>query len=121
MDVKGVISDVTEKIQKSAHVKAVFGEPVERKGITVIPVSRVSVSGGGGGALEGSEEEKGKKGQGMGLGVRAKSTPVGYIEITDSSARFVEITEQKHIIFGGMALGAFAVFTITRLIKKFLK
>ncbi len=121
MNVKEVIEEITEKIQKNATVKAVFGDPVEKGKITVIPVATVSIRGGGGGSLDsGSDsDENGKsKSRGMGLGVNVKASPVGYIEIDGENARFVEIVQQSKIVFAGIALGAFAVFSLTRMIKK---
>jgi uncharacterized spore protein YtfJ len=72
---------LASRIGGHAKVQAVFGEPVERDGVTVIPVARVrwGVGGGGGEGPEGS-------GSGGGGGVTAE--PVGYIEITASGATF---------------------------------
>ena len=64
-----------------AGAKAVFGDPVERDGITVIPVARVrwGFGAGGGASPEGS-------GSGGGGGVGAD--PIGYIEVTSAGATF---------------------------------
>jgi uncharacterized spore protein YtfJ len=125
MDAKDVIKEVTEKIQKNANVKAVFGEPYEKGSRTVIPVARVSICGiGGGGSNKGNEDEENQeksKGKGMGLGLHVKAVPVGYIEIDDEGARFEEIIEQKRIIMTKFALGAFAMFSFIRLLMKLLK
>lgn len=124
MDIKDVIKDVTEKIQKNANVKAVFGEPVEKGNITVIPVSRVSVCGcgcSGFGTCNGDEEEKSSKRKGIGMGLHVKNVPVGYIEIDNEGAHFEEIIEQKRIIMLGIGLGAFTIFSFTRLLMKLLK
>jgi uncharacterized spore protein YtfJ len=119
--VKDIINDVTEKIQKNARVKAVFGEPVEKGKITVIPVARVHVWGFGGGGLDELKDTEKRKAGGMGLGIKAKAVPVGYIEINSDEARFVEITEQKRILLWGIGLGAFTVFSLFRFFKKLLK
>jgi uncharacterized spore protein YtfJ len=68
----------------NARVQAVFGDPVERDGMTVIPVARVrwGVGGGGGSLPDGS-------GTGGGGGVVAD--PVGYIEIASDRATFQPI------------------------------
>jgi uncharacterized spore protein YtfJ len=125
MDVKDIIKEVTEKIQKNANVKAVFGEPYEKGTRTVIPVARVSVCGcGGGGSKKSNEDEESSeksKGRGIGFGLRVKAIPVGYIEIDDDGAHFEEIIEQKRIIMTKFALGAFAIFSFASLLKKLLK
>jgi uncharacterized spore protein YtfJ len=125
MDAKDIIKEVTEKIQKNANVKAVFGEPYEKGSLTVIPAARVSICGiGGGGSDKCNEDEENQeksKGKGMGLGLHVKAVPVGYIEIDDEGAHFEEIIERKRIIMSKFALGAFAIFSFTRLLMKLLK
>jgi len=125
MDAKDVIKEVTEKIQKNANVKAVFGEPHEKGNRTVIPVARVSICGFGGSGSDKSNEDEVKqeksKGKGMGFGLHVKAVPVGYIEIDDEGAHFEEIIEQKRIIMAKFALGAFAIFSFVRFLKKLLK
>lgn len=125
MDAKDIIKEVTEKIQKNADVKAVFGEPYEKGTRTVIPVARVSICGCGSNGLgkcsEDEETREKSKGRGMGLGMHVKAVPVGYIEIDEKGAHFEEIIEQKRIIMTKFALGAFAIFSFTRLLMKLLK
>jgi uncharacterized spore protein YtfJ len=123
MDAKDVIKEVTEKIQKNANVKAVFGEPYEKESRTVIPVARVSICGCGG-TRKGNEDEENQeksKGKGIGFGLHVKAVPVGYIEIDGEGAHFEEIIEQKRIIMAKFALGAFAIFSFVRFLKKLLK
>lgn len=123
MDANEIINEVTEKIQKSANVKAAFGEPYEVGELTIIPVSKVSICGCGCGRPGKGEEEEGekKKGIGMGLGLNVKTVPLGYIEIGEGSARYVEVTDQSRLVLAGAALGAFAVLSLTRLIYKLFK
>jgi len=121
MNTSDIIKEVTANIEKNANVKAVFGEPYEKGDLTVIPVCRTSVWGGGGGGsnpslIEANTQENTVHGGGM--GVRIKTTPSGYIEIDKEGARFVEITRQSQIVLSGIALGAFAIFSFTRLLKK---
>jgi hypothetical protein len=63
--------------REAVSAKRVFGEPVERHGVTVIPVA--SVLGGGGGGDEGGDPGARRSGFGFGLWGR----PVGAIEITE--------------------------------------
>jgi len=65
-------------------VRTVYGDPVESRGVTVIPVAQTYFgfgAGGGGGKAGGS-------GGGGGGVVR----PIGFIEITAKGARWVPIT-----------------------------
>jgi uncharacterized spore protein YtfJ len=121
MDAKELIKEVAGMIQENANVEAVFGKPYEKGNITIIPVSKVSITGGGCGCSGKEENHNRENPLGGGLGVIAKTTPVGYIEIDNEGARFVEIIQQSKIILAGMALGAFTVFSLTRLFIKLLK
>jgi uncharacterized spore protein YtfJ len=70
--------------QLGTHVTAqtIYGTPVEREGITVIPVARAIYGFGGGGGSKGNEGEGSGGGAGVGL------TPIGYIELTGGTSRF---------------------------------
>ena len=98
------------QIGGQARVQAVFGDPVERDGITVIPVARVrwGIGGGGGGGSEGS-------GSGGGGGVTA--VPVGYVEIGPSGAEFRPLP--RAIGPGQLLGGAVAVAIVLRAIARF--
>lgn len=82
------IGAVAEKLGAVARAATVFGEPVEREGITVIPVAKARWGFGGGAGQrkheDGAEEEQ--EGAGGGGGVYV--TPVGFIEIKDQAANF---------------------------------
>lgn len=77
---------MAERIGARASVTAVFGEPIERGDVTVIPVARVRW-GFGGGQGEGGEAG-GPTGSGLGGGGGAAADPVGYVEIRSDGAVF---------------------------------
>lgn len=89
---------LVESLGGSASASAVFGEPVERDGVTVVPVARVRYGVGGGGGrgagrkkkhhADGAEQEVG---YGHGGGVQA--APVGYIEISGGKADYKRIAD----------------------------
>jgi uncharacterized spore protein YtfJ len=95
-DVQGqsqLVDELLERIGRTvgqqAQVSAVFGEPVERKGLTVIPVARARFGfGGGGGSGSRAADGSGAGGGGGGGGV---VNPVGFIEVRDGSAEFRRI------------------------------
>jgi uncharacterized spore protein YtfJ len=82
MEVKELLRDVAEKIERTANVKAVFGEPIGEGNEMVIPVARVGVRAGGGGGSGDSSTGPGPKGKGngIGLGMKIDAAPVGYIK-----------------------------------------
>ena len=94
----------------NAGAKAVFGDPVDRDGITVIPVARVrwGVGGGGGADTDGS-------GSGGGGGVVAD--PIGYIEVTSTGAVFRAMP--RSVGPGAILGGAIATAIVLRAMARF--
>lgn len=73
-----------------AGAHAVFGSPVERDGVTVIPVAKVRWGFGGGGG-KGTNAEDDNEGEGSGGGGGAMASPAGHIEISNSHAVYKRI------------------------------
>jgi len=81
-------------LNATMSARAVFAGPVERDGVTVIPVARVRWGFGGGGSSGGDEsDEGGEHGEGSGGGGGAMSSPLGFIEIANGQATFHRITD----------------------------
>jgi uncharacterized spore protein YtfJ len=121
MDTQDLITKVTETVQKNANTKAVFGDPIEKDGVTVIPVSKVSYSGGGGGGQGKEPREEKVEGSGMGLGLHIKNSPVGYIEIKGGEAVFKRISSKEKLFLMGTVLGIFGMMSIVRILTSFTK
>lgn len=75
------VERLAQKLGVSANAKYIYAEPIERQGVTVVPVAKAKYAFGGGGGKKDDEE-----GSGGGGGVAL--TPVGYIEITNGETRF---------------------------------
>jgi uncharacterized spore protein YtfJ len=80
--------ELIKGVRESLSVRQVFGEPVERDGVTVIPAA--TVLGGGGGGGEGvhppsneDDEAKAQAQSGVGLGFGGLMWPAGAFEIRD--------------------------------------
>ena len=80
------IGTMAEKLGAVARAATVFGEPVERDGVTVIPVAKARWGFGGGAGQRKNEGDKQEDGAGGGGGVQV--TPVGFIEIKNHGANF---------------------------------
>jgi len=97
---------MVDRLHATGNVKTVFGEPVEAKGRTIIPVAKVAYSfaGGAGGS---AKSEDGGKGHGVGGGIIVR--PAGVLEIRDDATEFIPFGEHKKLIgalFLGLLLGA---------------
>lgn len=89
------VQRLAARVGLDARAAAVFGEAVEREGITVIPVARATWGFGGGAGDEGS-----------GGGGGAHVTPLGFIEVREGEASFVRIRDLRMAALGlGAAAG----------------
>lgn len=88
-----LIEQMADKLGGHASAQAVYGTPVEREGLTLIPVARVTWGFGAGGGI-GTGPEGGSTGEGGGGGGGVSATPLGFIEIRDGAAEFRPIRVQ---------------------------
>jgi uncharacterized spore protein YtfJ len=93
------IQRLTDAFSSNVDARSVYGEPIERDGITIIPVAHVrwGMGGGDGGDVEGNG------GGGGGGGVSA--SPIGYIEIKNGDATFKPILSPATLAPLVMAIG----------------
>ncbi len=82
-----MVARLAQRLGATADAKAVFGEPVERNGVTVVPVARARWGVGGGAG----KDKKGEKGTGVGGGVQ--TSPVGYIQVDEAGASYHRIND----------------------------
>lgn len=82
------LEELLAKANDSITVSRVFGTPVERDGVLVIPVAAVQGGGGGGSGTGTAPEGQGEgTGTGGGWGVRAR--PVGVFVVRDGNVQWV--------------------------------
>lgn len=92
------IDDVLSRAGAQLDVHRVFGEPIERDGVTVVPVAVVMGGGGGGSGPDGN----GNVGTGGGFGVWARA--IGAYEIRDGRLRFVPAVDVVALGMVGLAV-----------------
>jgi uncharacterized spore protein YtfJ len=109
-----LLQRISQVVGDKAKVSSVFGEPVEREGITVIPVAKARFGFGGGG---GAGARVGDEGSGGGGGGGAVVSPVGYIEVRDGTARFKRISSASDLL-ALVAAGSLAVLALERLLAR---
>ena len=105
MDVETVLSQARDAMT----VKRVFGDPIEKDGVTVIPVA--SVMGGGGGGSGTAPEGDGGSTSGVGYGVRA--TPAGVYVIKGDQVTWQPALDLNRVILGGQIV-AIVLFLVIR-------
>jgi uncharacterized spore protein YtfJ len=90
-----LLKRIGQTVGDKAKVSAVFGDPVEREGVTVIPVAKARFGFGGGAGAGGRD---GEEGSGGGGGGGALVSPVGYIELHDGAAKFKRISSPADLL-----------------------
>jgi len=108
-------SDVMKAVEQAKDamtVKRVFGDPLEKDGVTVIPAARVQGGAGGGGG-EGPEGEG--RGSGSGFGLNAR--PAGAFVIKGDEVDWRPAVDVNKVIVG-VQLVAIAGLLLARTIVK---
>ena len=88
------VEQIAARIGATARASMVYGDPVERSGVTVIPVAKIRYGfGGGAGEGEGGDNAHGH-GEGAGGGGGVVASPAGYIEIRDGASTYRAISSR---------------------------
>jgi uncharacterized spore protein YtfJ len=94
-------------------VKRVYGDPIERDGVTIIPAARV-VGGGGAG---GGQDREGGEGGGSGFAVWA--APVGaYVVRSSGEVEWHPALDRTAIILSAGGIMTAAILTVRAVIKQ---
>lgn len=91
------VQQVLGQVKDAVTVRRVFGEPIERDGVTVIPVARVSGGAGGGMGQANGSQANSSSGAGYGMG----AAPVGVYVIRDGRVTFQPAIDLNRVILGG--------------------
>lgn len=110
----GLVQDLMRSWQDSFTVRRVFGDPVEKDNVTVIPVARISGGGGGGGAPSGDEGEAGGSGGGFGGTAR----PAGAYVIRADDVEWKPALDVTALGLAGIALAALITMTVGAAIRR---
>jgi uncharacterized spore protein YtfJ len=119
-----LLERLVDRLGGKAGVQAVFGAPVEREGITVIPVAKTrwafGAGSGSGPAMAreaGGHSTEAQMAGGAGGGGAAGAQPVGYIEVGPGGARFRPIVEPYPSPLMLLAVGAMIALILRALAR----
>jgi uncharacterized spore protein YtfJ len=107
--------DVPEKLQgtyDAITVRRVYGDPIERDGVLIVPAAAVKGGLGYGGGNDGN----GVQGGGGGSGVSAR--PVGVYRIADGNVTWVPAVDATRIALLGQLVGIVFLFTVRSMIRR---
>ena len=91
--------DAIKGVREALSARQVFGQPVERDGVTVIPAAFVIGGGGGGGSDAGEDRPAGR---GSGYGIYAR--PVGAFEIRNGEVRWHPAIDRTWMIVAAVPI-----------------
>jgi uncharacterized spore protein YtfJ len=103
MNVTEMLSDAREAIT----VKRVYGEPIEREGLTIVPAADVRGGGGGG------SDSANNGGGGFGLTAR----PVGVYIVKDGQVEWEPAVDASRIAIMGMVTSIVALLVLRSIVK----
>lgn len=82
-----------ENVKNMLKVDTVVGEPiVTPDGITLVPISKISVGFGGGGVEFGNKGTANARPYGGGNATGVKIDPIGFLVIKDGTVRMINVT-----------------------------
>ena len=108
-----LVQKIADKLGVAARSIKVYGKPIERDEMTVIPISKVSYGFGGG---KGKQKEQEGSGGGGGL----QTSPVGYIEMKDGKTKFRPIIDLS-MLAPLLASGSLVLFTLFWGVRKLIR
>jgi uncharacterized spore protein YtfJ len=80
----------------AANVKTVYGDPIAAQNKTIIPIAKIVYGYGGGGGTGGVGESRARGEGGVGGG-GARAIPVGVIEVSEQTPRYIPISDRKKL------------------------
>ena len=103
------VMDIVNEARGAMRASAVFGEPFEKNGVTIIPAATIS-GGAGGGGNEGEP-------QAGGVGFGVYSRPVGAFVIKGGEVSWQPALDLNRVIILAIA----ALFTLRTIVKAMAK
>ena len=111
MSEQEIITSIADRLKAAGDVKVAFGEPQVIEGKTIVPVAAVAYGFGGG-------RGGGPQGEGHGGGGGLRVKPLGVLEITPESTRFVPVVNATRLAMMGICASVCIVWMLTRAFRK---
>ena len=101
------VDEMMTGVRDAMQARTVFGEPIERDGMTIVPAAKVRGGGGGGG------DEANNGGGGFGL----SATPAGAYVIRGGAVEWQPAIDVNRIVLGGQVIAVIALLVLRTWIK----
>ena len=116
MNLPEVFKSLSDRLQTTATVSTVYGEPVVAEGKTIIPVARVRYGFGAGSQEAGTNSAEGgvPLGTGAAGGGGVEVSPMGMIMITADETRYISFEDRRRVIGAALPVSLAAIFLLRR-------
>ena len=109
---------LVDRFDETLSARRVFGEPVVKNGLTVIPVARIMGGAGGGenptepgsGGAEGTESKPRQPGFGAGFGLAAR--PAGVYVLQGDKVQWLPALDVNRVVLGMQVVAIVLLLTI---------
>lgn len=101
--------EILGQVRDTLNSRQVFGEPVERDGVVVVPVARVRGGGGGGGGAESAGSGDGSPSRGGGGGAGLEVRPVGVYVIRGDEVSWQPAVDVTQVVLRAQAVAVVAL------------
>lgn len=86
-----LMQDTMEQMRAMADADIIVGTPIQAEGVTLIPVSRMSIGVGGGGTEFSTKQTGAGQNFGGGSAASAKLEPVAFLVIRDGNVKMLPV------------------------------
>jgi uncharacterized spore protein YtfJ len=114
------VEELMEQARDAITVKRVFGDPIEKDGITVIPVANVMGGAGGGegtGPMSVGEVSPGAAPSGSGAGFGVRAVPAGVYVIRDGTVRWEPALDLNRAVLLGSVVTVIALLVARSILR----
>ena len=108
-------SEILEQARDTLTVRRVFGEPIERNGVLMVPVASVR-GGAGAGSGESNESQEHAAGGGGGWGVSAR--PAGVYVIKGGEVSWQPALDLNRVILGGQVVAIIGLLVLRSIVGR---
>lgn len=116
------VKAVFDGVRDSFTVSRVFGEPISKDGVMIVPATRIAGGGGGGGGSDGRHDRSTVDSGpdvagGLGMGFGGVSKPAGAFVFKDGDVRWVPIVNRDLVAVLRASFSALSLLTARSIVR----
>lgn len=112
------LPEVVGRAADAAQVRRVFGEPIERDGVTIIPAASVRGGAGGGSGRGRSPKQEEGDGEGAGGGYGFTARPAGVFVIRGDQVDWRPALDLGKVILGGQLVAITLLLVLRSVLRR---